>query len=106
MNEPDPPSLRRTLERRMWSSHSCVGWKLYLAANCFKGGLSKVHIPSWTGITDPAASNRAAGRMREVRILRENILGPHKLAELAGVAELAVLVLLAQIGRASGWETV
>jgi hypothetical protein len=45
-NDPEPPSLNRTLGSRRWSSHACVGTKFYSALSSFSGGLSKVLMPS------------------------------------------------------------
>src|SRR5512141_2023210 len=72
-NEPEPPSLKRTEERRTWSSHSCVGVKPYLSFRTFVGGLSKVHIPS--SAASGAATSRASAAVRAAR-KRRRICSP------------------------------
>src|SRR5881397_333697 len=62
-NEPDPPSLNRTLESRMCSSHCAVGVKLYLSFNCLTGGLSNVHIPSSAAAVTARVAKRTSPRM-------------------------------------------
>jgi hypothetical protein len=44
--DPEPPSLKRTLDNLTWSSHSLVITKPYFSFRILLGGLSKVHIPS------------------------------------------------------------
>src|SRR5208337_170183 len=67
--EPDPPSLKRTLERRTWSSHARAGSKPYRSLSCLMGGLSKVHIPSSARETD-IPSNTQTARVSRIQTLR------------------------------------
>src|SRR5579862_5257632 len=66
--EPEPPLLKRTEDRRVWSSHSLVRSKPYLDLTRAVGGKLKSHMPS------SAAAATAKERTKQTMVIQRLVM--------------------------------